>query len=120
MSLRAASLRSIASSTVLAVAASTLTGCTEPELEPTTTTAADDLTLTATPELTVLAPTPWVARHGMTAAEYQAEFDQWVGQGYRLTDVSGYNVNGTVRYAALWEKKAGPEWVARHGMSSAD
>lgn len=119
MSLRAASLRSIASSTVLAVAASTLTGCAEPELEP-TATAADDLTLTATPELAVLAPTPWVARHGMTAAAYQAEFDQWVGQGYRLTDVSGYNVNGTVRYAALWEKKAGPEWVARHGMSSAD
>lgn len=119
MSLRAASLRSIASSTVLAVAASTLTGCAEPELEP-TATAADDLTLTATPDLAVLAPTPWVARHGMTAAAYQAEFDQWVGQGYRLTDVSGYNVNGTVRYAALWEKKAGPEWVARHGMSSAD
>ena len=26
------------------------------------------------------------------------------GQGYRLTDVSGYNVGGQARYAAIWEK----------------
>jgi Bacterial tandem repeat domain 1 len=32
----------------------------------------------------------WVARHGMTSAQYQAEFDKYVGQGYRLVQVSGY------------------------------
>ncbi|WP_375516045.1 hypothetical protein [uncultured Nostoc sp.] len=26
----------------------------------------------------------------MTSAQYQATFDQLVGQGYRLVDVSGY------------------------------
>jgi hypothetical protein len=26
----------------------------------------------------------WVARHGLTAAQYQAAFDQFVGQGYAL------------------------------------
>jgi hypothetical protein len=32
----------------------------------------------------------WMARHGLSAAEYQQEFDTLVGQGYRLTHVSGY------------------------------
>jgi CubicO group peptidase (beta-lactamase class C family) len=62
----------------------------------------------------------WVARHGLTAAQYQAEFTTLVGQGYRLTDVSGYAVGGTDLYAAIFEKSGGPAWVARHGMSAGD
>jgi hypothetical protein len=61
----------------------------------------------------------WVARHGLSSAEYQATFDDLVGKGYRLVDVSGYNVNGQDKYAAIWEKSGGPAWVARHGLSSA-
>src|SRR5262245_66587487 len=34
--------------------------------------------------------TAWVARHGLTSAQYQAEFDKLIGQGYRLVEVSGY------------------------------
>ncbi len=62
---------------------------------------------------------PWVARHGMTSAQYQSEFNTWTSQGFRLTHVSGYDVAGQARFAAIWEKKAGPAWVARHGMTSA-
>jgi CubicO group peptidase (beta-lactamase class C family) len=62
---------------------------------------------------------PWVARHGMTSAQYQSEFNNYVGQGYRLTHVSGYDVAGTSRFAAIWEKSSGPAWVARHGLTSA-
>ncbi len=62
----------------------------------------------------------WAARHGMTAAEYQIEFNKWVGLGYQLTDISGYTVGGTDYYAAIWEKSAGaPQWKAKHGMSTA-
>ena len=61
----------------------------------------------------------WVARHGLTSAQYQAQFDSLVGQGFRLVDVSGYAVNGQARYAAIWQKSAGPAWVARHGLTSA-
>ena len=64
------------------------------------------------------AGSPWVARHGMTSAQYQAEFDDWTSQGFRLTHVSGYDVNGADYYAAIWEKTAGPAWVARHRMTS--
>jgi len=61
----------------------------------------------------------WVARHGMTSAQYQAEFDTLAKQGYRLTVISGYDINGQDHYAAIWEKTPGAAWVARHGMTSA-
>ena len=60
----------------------------------------------------------WVARHNMTSSSYQTYFNTYTSQGYRLVHVSGYNVNGTTYYAALWDKSAGPAWTARHGMSS--
>ncbi len=61
----------------------------------------------------------WEARHGLTSAQYQATFDKLVGEGYRLVDVSGYDVNGQGRYAAIWVKSGGPAWQARHGLTSA-
>ncbi len=61
----------------------------------------------------------WVARHGLTGAEYQTSFNTYTGQGYRLTHVSGYAVGNEARYAAIWEKVAGSAaWVARHGLTS--
>lgn len=66
-------------------------------------------------------PSPdWVARHGLPAADYQQEFDTLVAQGYRLVDVSGYNVGGEDLYTAIWEQSPGPDWVARHGLSAAE
>jgi hypothetical protein len=61
----------------------------------------------------------WVARHGLTAAQYQQEFDTLVGQGYRLDHVSGYSVNGQARYAGIWTQRAGDAFVARHGLTAA-
>ena len=43
---------------------------------------------------TIVFAQAWVARHGMTSAQYQSECNKYVGQGYRLTDVSGYGVKG--------------------------
>jgi hypothetical protein len=60
----------------------------------------------------------WVARHGMTAAQYQAEFDAHIGQGYRLKLVNGHAAGGQAIYAAIWEKDSGPAFIARHGMTS--
>jgi hypothetical protein len=58
----------------------------------------------------------WEARHALTGEEFQATFDSLVGEGYRLTDISGYAVNGSPRYTAIWERRDGPAWQARHGM----
>ncbi|HSE42271.1 MAG TPA: serine hydrolase [Acidobacteriota bacterium] len=62
----------------------------------------------------------WQARHGLSATQYQNEFNSMVSQGYRLIDVCGYAINGTDNYAAIWEQSPGPDWQARHGLSSAD
>ena len=62
----------------------------------------------------------WIARHGMSSAAYQAEFNDRVNEGYRLIEVSGYTVNGQPHYAAIFDKSAGPAWIARHGMSSSE
>ncbi len=61
----------------------------------------------------------WVARHGLNGAQYQAAFDQYLAQGFRLRCVSGYSVGGVTRYAAIWDKAAGPAWAARHGLTAA-
>ena len=57
------------------------------------------------------------ARHGLSAADYQATFDSLVAQGFRLTSISGYAETGQARYAAIWEQRPGPDWQARHGLS---
>ena len=36
--------------------------------------------------------TAWIARHGLTSAQYQSEFSAWTSQGYRVTCVSAYQV----------------------------
>lgn len=63
---------------------------------------------------------PWQARHGLTSDQYQQTFNDLVGQGYRLNYVSGYTFNNEPHFAAIWEQKPSPEWVARHGMTSDD
>jgi len=62
---------------------------------------------------------PWIARHGLSSSDYQTEFDKQVKAGFRLVHVSGYSSGGQERYAAIWEKKGGPLWIARHGLTSA-
>ncbi|KFN42056.1 serine hydrolase [Arenimonas metalli] len=61
----------------------------------------------------------WVARHGLTPAQYQSAFEEFTGKGFRLVSVSGYDGGrGQARYAAVWKKQAGPAWAARHGLSA--
>lgn len=63
----------------------------------------------------------WVARHGLTSAQYQAAFNQFAGEGYVLDWVSGYFDGTQDLYAAIWSKpSSAPAWQARHGLTSAD
>jgi murein DD-endopeptidase MepM/ murein hydrolase activator NlpD len=61
----------------------------------------------------------WVARHGLTGAQYQSEVNTWTGAGYRLLHVDSYLENGSVRYAAIFTQQPGPGWVAYHGATEA-
>ncbi len=61
----------------------------------------------------------WQARHNMTPAQFQSAFDDFFKQGFRLKEMSGYNVGGQDLYAAIWEKTGGPTWYARNGVPDA-
>ena len=47
----------------------------------------------------------WQARHGISAADYQSNFDAFLYQGYRLTCVSGYSDGVSARYAGVWQSE---------------
>lgn len=47
----------------------------------------------------------WQARHGLTSAQYQQEFDKLASQGYRPVEVSGYSIGQQDMYAAIWEQQ---------------
>ncbi|MEJ2853712.1 MULTISPECIES: serine hydrolase [unclassified Saccharothrix] len=51
---------------------------------------------------------PWKARHGMTEAEYQDEFDTLKEKGYFPTCVQGGGSGPATRYAALFAKQEAP------------
>jgi hypothetical protein len=57
--------------------------------------------------------------HGMSAAQYQTKFNEYSQQGYRLTSVSGYGVGAAAKFAAIWEKKTGGAWAAKHNLTAA-
>jgi hypothetical protein len=61
---------------------------------------------------------PWVARRGLTGPQYQAQFNELMGQGYTLDWVSGYFDGSQDLYAAIWRKQPGaPPWQACYGLS---
>jgi CubicO group peptidase (beta-lactamase class C family) len=60
------------------------------------------------------------AYHGVTAAQHQANFNKWSAQGYRMISLSVYGDPGNALYAAVWVQRAGPDWVAIHGVDAAD
>jgi CubicO group peptidase (beta-lactamase class C family) len=59
------------------------------------------------------------AYHGVTAAQHQTNFDKWSAQGYRMISLSVYGDAGNALYAAVWVQRAGPAWVAIHGVDAA-
>jgi len=44
------------------------------------------------------------ARHGLTSAQYQNEWESSSGAGLPTRDVTGYSTGGSARYAAIWRK----------------
>lgn len=64
--------------------------------------------------------TAWHARHGLSGAQYQAEFTTWTGKGYRLDHIESYLSGGNVCYAPIFVKSSGPAFTAYHGRSAAD
>jgi hypothetical protein len=60
----------------------------------------------------------WVARHGLTSAQYQAEFDLRKRQGYHPRLVESYLSGNNIRYAVIFTKADGIRWTAYHGKTA--
>ncbi len=58
---------------------------------------------------------PWVARHGLTSAQYQAEFDRFVPLGYYPVCVQAGGSGAGIRFAVLFARQEMPlqrQWNA--------
>ena len=60
---------------------------------------------------------PWVARHGMTSADYQTVFNQQNAQGFYPICVQGGGSGNNTRYAAIFAKQDIP--LPANGRSTA-
>jgi polyglycine hydrolase-like protein len=69
-------------------------------MRPTTVDASDDLQYAAI--FTGDSIGAWVARHNLTSAQYQAEFDAQAGQGRFPISVQGGGLGAGIRYAAVF------------------
>jgi len=63
-------------------------------------------------------PTNWgeVAKHGVSNANYQAEFDKIWTCGYYPVWVDGFDVDGKTYFNAIFRPSKNVAWVARHNM----
>ncbi|KAL5343119.1 hypothetical protein BJX70DRAFT_207938 [Aspergillus crustosus] len=61
----------------------------------------------------------WWSWVQMTSSGFQDRFDGYLEDGYRLTDVSGYSVEGQVYFNGIWDNTtASGAWWARHNLDS--
>ena len=61
----------------------------------------------------------WQARHNLSGADFQREFDLLKAQGFRPIDVNGTSANGIERFSGVWEQSPGPATEVRHGITAA-
>jgi CubicO group peptidase (beta-lactamase class C family) len=54
---------------------------------------------------------PWISRHGLTSAQYQAAFDQYVAEGYYPISVQGGGSTASPVFAAIFAQQG---IIARH------
>lgn len=62
-------------------------------------------------------PTSWMSRSGMTLDEFATVYERQIADKMRLTDVDCYLSDGQMYYAAIFEKRDGPEWYAFSDMT---
>jgi hypothetical protein len=58
--------------------------------------------------------------YGVSDVDYQANFDNLAGLGYRPVDLCGFTVASQDLYTGVFVQMPGPDWVARHGLSAAE
>ena len=60
------------------------------------------------------------ARHGLTSAQYQSFYNTYAPQGYRVSNVSAYEINGSTYFAAFMVKDGITDSAAHHNYLPLD
>ena len=58
--------------------------------------------------------------HDVSGATHQDKVDELSKLGYRMTSLSIYGSQAKPLYAAIWVQRAGPQFAAFHGLTSAE
>jgi hypothetical protein len=74
------------------------------------------LAVSGTTDLAVAGP-PREMKLDMEFDAFEKEFDRQTARGFRLIDVSIYQVGTRDLYSGIWEERADPPIALRHGMS---
>ncbi|MEZ4995333.1 MAG: hypothetical protein R2824_33255 [Saprospiraceae bacterium] len=61
----------------------------------------------------------WSAKHGLTAAQHQANFNSMTASGYRPVSVSVVSINGNPQYTVLYRKANIGSFVLKSSLTSA-
>jgi CubicO group peptidase (beta-lactamase class C family) len=62
----------------------------------------------------------WQARHGISAADYQAAVTALGNAGYRVIHVNAFRAGGGTRFNAIWEQDASFPPIVRHGLTGGE
>jgi CubicO group peptidase (beta-lactamase class C family) len=60
----------------------------------------------------------FITYHNRTGQDHQNQFNKLYPQGYRMISLSVYQPSSPL-YAAVWVRRAGPDWSAVHGIDAA-
>jgi hypothetical protein len=61
----------------------------------------------------------WQSRYGMSHDEFQRAFNELGPQGFVPAEISALEVDGRVRYDAVWRQEPTVRWQSWHGVSGA-
>lgn len=59
----------------------------------------------------------WVSHPSLTYDNFGDKFWEYLDEGYQVTQINGYTIDGVDYYSGIWEKTEVEEWKARIGMS---
>jgi len=64
--------------------------------------------------------TGFVARHQITASQFNQEFQYWYPRGYLLTDFSVYPQWGQLYFTVNWVQESNPGYAMYYGLTASD
>jgi hypothetical protein len=64
------------------------------------------------------AEVPWELRWGLSPDGFGNALDNLAAEGYRPVAIGGLGIFEQVTYSAVWEKRKGPDWLARYNLDA--